>query len=1079
MTTAREEPIKTSPVAWNGLSDLKLQPITNNSILTNAEVDTILQQWTSLYSTVNVDVMGQTVQNRPQKIARLFDDGIKPIIGISCGVHGNEIQSLRGWITALEWFLSSTNEVAVNAQNYLAIYFVPLFNPDGTALNQKNNANNVDLNRNWPYFFDSVIDPNKGSAGLSEPETNNFATYMLADSKAERVIGWLDAHTWSSKTTFGLLHEKIYHAHDAVRFARSIYNHGNALLKMQSYAAVNAPVVLREYMMNRESYLASWVVNNAQPRCWSGNIEFPSSESVSLCASVAQDCAVSLVLAGLQQLSESTQGKIIESSTYASTVNKNANLQTWNATEPRPEFFSGSGVSLVQTFDGGIGRNVAEVTRPNTVELPSEQGEAAYTVVPQTNGQAGLYIIGGKNLANNNVNSVLFFNTVTRSITTIANFPISASYMAATNGNSSIYVSGGFNTNYVDAIYKSTGTGLSVTFSVFLASMSVYNTGLQRHAMNYWTANNYLIISGGLDGTGYKNGIFAVDTVSGYIWRIGNFITARGWHTAVIYSDRLYAFGGWNGTTVLSSVERFTLADNKVATGTDGSIASTNRFSTAQYTFTVTDVGRLITIQQSINKGEYTIASFISSTTVTISPNPPVSPSAGHAFVVSTAPPNAVSITALPSARHRQQLVQTGAITYLFGGMPTTTTWSSVLYKYDMSSNTVTTVSYSMDGFTDEETGVVTPIETPNLASTAGYYDASTISVVIAGGFDDTSPSSLARKDVYEINLSEALCKNWRYELESYGFMRMTQVFNNQKAMLVAAVKNMTTVNNVKSPYVQLTALIGPVTAPTREVSIWQQVPPNEDYDIFMMPIQLEAGETEFRCYARHYTAGTTIRIASFQLLNAEEKLTFPLPLSYVKAPDIYNLTLLTPLSFSNSSRFLISGSMIPLVNTNVVVTEIPLIAFYGTEDELLFSLSYASTSDGSVNYAATGKGTLKVNDVINSTSESRTSFEINGNRLSGKELRYDVISWQIEKTASANNLMLSWYGEIISFSLSAIPPTKQLKRIAVSNGIFSSISGYSQTVDPDPATGIIDCGTYSPPTDQDTILDAGLYNNV
>jgi Zinc carboxypeptidase/Kelch motif len=1079
MTTAREEPIKTSPVDWTGLADLKLQAITNNTLLTNLDVDNVLQQWVSLYPTVNVDVMGQTVQTRPQKIARLFDDGLKPIIGISCGVHGNEIKSLRGWITALEWFLTANNEIAVQARNSLAIYFVPLFNPDGNVLNQKNNANNVNLNRNWPYFFSSVLDPDKGSAGLSEPETNNFATYMLADNKVQRVIGWVDAHTWTSETTFGLLHEKIYHSHDTINFARSMYNHSNALLRMQNYAAINSPVALIEYMMERKSYLASWVINNAQPGCWGGNLEFPDTESVSLCSSVAQDYTISLVLAGLQQISDGVQGKIIESSTYASTVNENANLQTWSPTEPRPEFFSGTGVSLTQVFDGGIGRNVVEIGRPNTIQLPAEQGEAAYTVVPQTNGQSVLYIIGGKTVLNNSIASVIYLNTVSRSMSTLSAFPISANYMAATNDGTNIYVSGGFTTTYVDAIYKSTGTGLGVTFSVFLSSLSVYSSGVQRHSMNYWFANNYLIISGGLDNVSYKTGIFAVDTASGYIWRIGNFVTARGWHTSTIYSNSLYAFGGWNGTTVLSSVERLTLTDNKIATGTDGAIASVNQFSSAQYTFTAGDVNKTITIQQSSNKGEYTISSFISSTTVTVSPNPPVNNTTGHAFVISNPPATASVITALPGSRHRQQISQTGAIAYLFGGMPTSTTWSSVLYRYDMSSNTVTTVSYSMNQFLDEETGVLTPIETPNLASTAGYYDPSAVSIVIAGGFDESSPTSLARKDIYEISLGDAVCSNWLYELESYGSMRMTQVFNNQKAMLVAAIKNTTTVNNAKAPYVRLTALVGPFNSPTRKIFAWHQVPSTSNYDIFMMPIQLEAGETEFRCYIRHYTAGTTIRVASFQLLAGEEKLTFPLPLSYVKAPDIYNVTLLDGLSFSNSSRFLVEGSMIPLVNTNIVVTEIPFIAFYGTGDELLFTLSYTSTSDGSVNYAATGKGTLKVNDAINNTTESRTSFEINGNRLSGKEMRYDVISWQIKKTASTNNLMLSWYGEIVSFSLTAIPPAKELKRVAFRNGIFSSISGYSQTVEPDPSTSTIDCSTYSPVTEQETVFDAGSYINI
>lgn len=1039
----RTEPIKSSPIAWSDISQIALPRILDNTLLTVAGVGTTIQNWESTYpSYVNVDVMGQSVQSIDLNIVRLFDDGIKPIIGISCGIHGNEIQSLRGWISAIDWILSSSHGFASSIRDSLSIYFVPLLNPDGTNVgvgtSGRNNANNVNLNRNWPYFFNSTLDPDKGSSPLSEPESSSFVGFMTTGGKIDRVIGWIDVHAWISQTTFGFLTEKMFYSHDNERFQRSAFNHINSIIKEQNYTtAVNPPVILTEYLSTRKSYLSTWVANNGSPQCWGGIIEFPETESNSLNASVGQDCMMGLCAAGLQYIKSPVNGVIVESSEITSSLNTNSTFENWSLSESRPQFFSGTKVGLSSVFDSGIGRTVLQMERPAIISLSTPQGEGAYTTLNDAAGKPELFIIGGEDEGNNRIQNITYINYDSGTINSSTTFPIFARYMAATNDGTDIYVSGGFTTGYVDAMYKSTGSGISVGFSTFMSSLSVYNSGVQRHSMTYWSTNDYLIISGGRDSSAYKTGIYAVDKATGYIWKIANFLTARGWHTSTIYNDTFYAFGGWTGSTVLSSVEKITLTDNKVGFGTTASISSTNNFSTSEYTFTSSDIGRIITIQGSSNKGEYTISTFINSSTVTITPNPPTNNTTNQIFVVSDAAPSCATTTSLPSVRHRQMIAQDDDTVYLFGGMYTSSASSAAkeLYKYSLSSGTVSTISYDIAEYYDDEEGIFVPLESPYLASAAGYYDSEANSIVIVGGNDETGT---ARLDIYQIDLTENLCDKWSVDLTSYGYLRMNQVFTTQKGMLVAAVKNMTARNNTKAPYLRLTVLAGPISN-SRKVRSWYQVPPINDYEILMMPFELEAGESEFRCYLRHYTAGTTVRVASFQLLDDIEKMSYPLPVTGGKQPDSYTQNVSSGiLSFSPSVRFILEGEMIPLVSVNTNISEIPLISFYGPGNEPLITLSFSAVLDPSPN--ATGTGTFKVTDEVNSTSQTQTSFEINRTRSFGKVFRYDILSWRLDKNAPTSTLKLSFYGDVLEFPLPNIPYNKKIDYVSMTNGIFSEL---------------------------------------
>jgi murein tripeptide amidase MpaA len=78
----------------------------------------------------------------------------------------------------------SPTEIPVNVD----LWLLPAINPDGVALNQRHNVNQVDLNRNFPYKWGLIAEPGNweysGPSAASEPETQamvEFVKYLRPD----------------------------------------------------------------------------------------------------------------------------------------------------------------------------------------------------------------------------------------------------------------------------------------------------------------------------------------------------------------------------------------------------------------------------------------------------------------------------------------------------------------------------------------------------------------------------------------------------------------------------------------------------------------------------------------------------------------------------------------------------------------------------------------------------------------------------------------------------------------------------------------------------------------------------------
>jgi len=129
-------------------------------------------------------VFGKSVQGRPL-VAWSFGSAHarRKVLVVGC-IHGNECAG-RAITSALRH-----EPVPRGVQ----LWLVPEMNPDGTAADTRQNADHVDLNRNFPYRWERVTDPTfySGPYPASEPETR--AAMSLVRRLRPAVTIWYHQH---------------------------------------------------------------------------------------------------------------------------------------------------------------------------------------------------------------------------------------------------------------------------------------------------------------------------------------------------------------------------------------------------------------------------------------------------------------------------------------------------------------------------------------------------------------------------------------------------------------------------------------------------------------------------------------------------------------------------------------------------------------------------------------------------------------------------------------------------------------------------------------------------------------------
>ncbi|HEX3690392.1 MAG TPA: DUF2817 domain-containing protein [Solirubrobacteraceae bacterium] len=129
-------------------------------------------------------VIGHSVRGRAI-VAHVLgpDSAPRRLLLVGC-IHGNECAGIR--------ILSALARAP--APGGLQLWLVPEMNPDGTAADTRQNADGVDLNRNFPYQWERVTDPtyDSGPRPASEPETR--AAMALIRRIKPAVTIWYHQH---------------------------------------------------------------------------------------------------------------------------------------------------------------------------------------------------------------------------------------------------------------------------------------------------------------------------------------------------------------------------------------------------------------------------------------------------------------------------------------------------------------------------------------------------------------------------------------------------------------------------------------------------------------------------------------------------------------------------------------------------------------------------------------------------------------------------------------------------------------------------------------------------------------------
>lgn len=109
-------------------------------------------------------VVGRSLQGRDLVGIRLTDLSVKtpkPEVKLVGNMHGDETVGRQLLVRLLQDIVLANRTDVLRAVD---LYILPSMNPDGFALGRRNNANGLDLNRNFPDRF-------QWSTGAQQPET--------------------------------------------------------------------------------------------------------------------------------------------------------------------------------------------------------------------------------------------------------------------------------------------------------------------------------------------------------------------------------------------------------------------------------------------------------------------------------------------------------------------------------------------------------------------------------------------------------------------------------------------------------------------------------------------------------------------------------------------------------------------------------------------------------------------------------------------------------------------------------------------------------------------------------------------
>jgi len=152
---------------------------------------------------IEVRVIGYSVNNEPLIAKRFGTPGGKVVVAVG-SIHGHEKTGIR---------IVREMQLQPVSPEY-DLWVIDTANPDGNRANTRQNANGVDLNRNFPKFWSKKTCPSKYCSGKrpgSEPETRALMKFFKEISPQLVVFTTLKVKFWCFHPTELPNHERFVH----------------------------------------------------------------------------------------------------------------------------------------------------------------------------------------------------------------------------------------------------------------------------------------------------------------------------------------------------------------------------------------------------------------------------------------------------------------------------------------------------------------------------------------------------------------------------------------------------------------------------------------------------------------------------------------------------------------------------------------------------------------------------------------------------------------------------------------------------------------------------------------------------
>lgn len=149
---------------------------------------------------VTKDTLGKDASNTYNVYNYKVSNGVgtKPVVLVIFGEHGNEANSAE---VGAYFYQEVTNGVLTKYLTYVDFWIVPLMNPWGYENKSRDNANGVNLNRDFPCEWNYYSDGhnNTGNYSLSQVETQYL--YNLMKNNRNKILFLCNKHNTGSITT--------------------------------------------------------------------------------------------------------------------------------------------------------------------------------------------------------------------------------------------------------------------------------------------------------------------------------------------------------------------------------------------------------------------------------------------------------------------------------------------------------------------------------------------------------------------------------------------------------------------------------------------------------------------------------------------------------------------------------------------------------------------------------------------------------------------------------------------------------------------------------------------------------------